>query len=137
MRKTAASSSATHGNAGRLPTMVAINAITIATPQGQRCNRQSSHGANPPQYCDSSTTMRTTVLVVNTKTGNCRVSDVTLSQIAQCQEAANQCQRKGARHQHQTAFDEFTDRIAKPPQQRGEQKEPHAARDDRGQNKGQ
>ena len=79
MRKTAASSSATHGNAGRLPTMVAINAITIATPQGQRCNRQSSQGASPPQYCDDSTTTRTMALVVNTKAGNCRVSDVTRS----------------------------------------------------------
>ena len=53
----------------RLPTIIAINEITIAAAQGQRCIKQSSHGASPPQYCEISAPPSTTALAARTKTG--------------------------------------------------------------------
>ena len=61
------------GKAGRLPTIVATNAITIATAHGKRCNRHSSQGASPPQYCDSSAAPSTTALAPRTNEVKARV----------------------------------------------------------------
>ncbi len=69
-KKTKASTSATHSNADRLPTIVAINEMTIATPQGQRSARQSSQGASPPQYSDRSAVLNTAVLATSTRAVN-------------------------------------------------------------------
>src|SRR5665213_1706683 len=48
-------------------------AIAIATHHGQRCSRQSSHGASPPQYCDSSAAPSTAALATSTAPANCLV----------------------------------------------------------------
>ena len=69
IEKTATSNSATHGNVDRLPTVIAINEIIIAAAQGQRCSKQSSHGASPPQYCEIKALASTAALATRTKIG--------------------------------------------------------------------
>src|SRR5690242_1473068 len=119
--KTAASSSATQGKAGRLPTIVATNEITIAAPHGHRWTRHSSQGASPPQYCDASAAQSTTVLATRTEAGKPRIGGIVRSKIAQHQEPANEGRRRGARHQHQPALDKIADRLSEAPQQSGQQ----------------
>ena len=125
--KTAKSSSATHGNVDRLPTMIAINEVMIAATQGQRCSKQSSHGASPPQYCETQALPSTAALAARTKSGKRRGSALMTSQIAQRDEPANKRRRDQTGHQHHPALDEVADRLAEPPQQGGDQEKPQTA----------
>jgi len=49
--------------------VIAINEIMIAAAQGQRCSKQSSHGASPPQYCEIKAPLSTEALATRTKIG--------------------------------------------------------------------
>src|SRR5206468_10284976 len=128
---TAASTRTIQGRAGRPPTMVAINEITIATPQGQRCRRHSSHGASPPAYCDSSAPPSAITLATKTKIRKLGAPARMISEKAQHHEPANEHRRSHAGDQHQATLDKVADRLAEPPQQGGEREEPQTARDER------
>src|SRR5207248_7587211 len=57
-------------------------------------------------------------------------------EIAKHHKTANERHGKKARRQGQAFFDESAGGVAEPPQQHGHEKEPQAARDDRGADKG-
>src|SRR5215470_10450391 len=109
-------------------------------PNGRQRGRETSRSpcasCRAPRmgYAGKSAAPSTAALAARTNSGNPRIMAL---KIAQHQEPANERCGNSARHQHQPALDEIADRLAEPPQQRGQQKKPEAARYDRGEREGE